>query len=241
MFVNSPERNFHLPPTEPDPDGRRPASERLPELRPLPNRRHLPGRASRGAARHRTDRRQGRSKPLDAATGDEPAQANEPGQHRDGSGGSSWLGTQKASSKAPASGAGRPLSAILQMQAEEIKINFRSVSARAQVSTAWLYGNQPLRDRIHKLRQRPQKNSGEAAPGRRQLSNERIVAALRLRVRSLEELNRELHAKLESSTAGLLARVRKHVVYMTTTCRTAQTKKKSLTTIDNSTNCHSNA
>ena len=86
---------------------------------------------------------------------------------------------------------------------------------------------------------RPQKNCGEAAPDRRQLSNERIVAALRLRI--LEELNRALQQDSKSSTADLLARLRKHVVYMTTTCRTAQTKKNRLTAIDNSTNCHSRA
>ena len=91
----------------------------------------------------------------------------------------------------------RALVAIRKMQAEEIEINFRTVAAHAKVSTAWLYANQSLRERILKPRQRPQKNSGEAAPDRRQLSNERIVAALRLRIRSLEELNRELHAKLE--------------------------------------------
>ena len=178
-----------------------PASERLLELRPLPNRRHLPGSASHGAAGHRRNPRQGRSKRLDAATGDEPAQADEPGQHRDGSGGSSWLGTQKASSKAARTrseaSTERALVAIRKLQAEEIEINFRSMAAHAKVSTAWLYGNQALRERILKLRQRPQKNSRETAPARRQLSNERIVAALRLRIRSLEELNRELQATLE--------------------------------------------
>ena len=42
--------------------------------------------------------------------------------------------------------------AILLMQAEEVEINFRSVAARAKVSTAWLYGTKPLRDKIVKIR-----------------------------------------------------------------------------------------
>lgn len=91
----------------------------------------------------------------------------------------------------------RTQAVIRQMQAEEQEINFRSVAVHAKVSTAWLYGNQPLRERILKLRQRSQKSSGEATPDRRQLSNERIVATLRLRIRSLEKLNGELQAKLE--------------------------------------------
>jgi hypothetical protein len=35
----------------------------------------------------------------------------------------------------------RATAAILLMQAEEVDINFRSVAARAKVSTVWLYGN----------------------------------------------------------------------------------------------------
>jgi hypothetical protein len=38
----------------------------------------------------------------------------------------------------------RATAAILQMQSEEAEINFRSVAARAKVSTAWLYAGEAL-------------------------------------------------------------------------------------------------
>ena len=44
----------------------------------------------------------------------------------------------------------RATTAILLMQSEEAEINFRSVAARAKVSTAWLYGTKAVRDKIMK-------------------------------------------------------------------------------------------
>ena len=46
----------------------------------------------------------------------------------------------------------RATAAILLMQSEEAEINFRSVAARAKVSTAWLYGTKSVRDKIVKIR-----------------------------------------------------------------------------------------
>jgi hypothetical protein len=43
----------------------------------------------------------------------------------------------------------RATSAFLLMQAEEVEINFRSVAARAKVSTAWLDGTKSVRDSVH--------------------------------------------------------------------------------------------
>lgn len=98
----------------------------------------------------------------------------------------------------------RTMTAIREMQCEEGPISFRAVAARAQVSTAWLYGNKPVREHIIKLRQAVARGTSESAPGRQQLSHERIVATLRLRIRSLEEVNRELKQRLETAY-GLLA------------------------------------
>ncbi len=92
----------------------------------------------------------------------------------------------------------RAIVAIRQMQFEEQGISFRSVAAKAQVSTAWLYGNKSVREQILKLRQRSRRVSCEKnEPSRQQLSHERIVATLRQRVRSLEDSNRELKQQLE--------------------------------------------
>jgi hypothetical protein len=92
----------------------------------------------------------------------------------------------------------RATAAILLMQAEEVEINFRSVAARAKVSTAWLYETKAVRDKIVTIRNTSTVASGENLQHRRRLSHERVVATLRLRIRTLEEINRELKEQLEA-------------------------------------------
>ena len=93
----------------------------------------------------------------------------------------------------------RALVALQRMEASDREINFRTVAAEAGVSTAWLYGQEELRVRI--LRSRT--TAGRAAPGtdsppdRQRLSKQNIVATLRLRIKTLEEKNRELSGLLE--------------------------------------------
>jgi hypothetical protein len=83
------------------------------------------------------------------------------------------------------------------MQAEEIAINFRTVAALAGVSTAWLYNTKPLRDRIMKLRAAPKTLVHNDTNNRRLISQERVIATLRLRIKQLEEHNGELKEQLE--------------------------------------------
>ena len=98
----------------------------------------------------------------------------------------------------------RATAAIRLMQSEEVGINFRSVAARARVSTAWLYGTKALRDRITKLRNATPA-SAEVPQQRQRLSHERVVATLRLRIRTLEESKRELTEQLETAYGRLAA------------------------------------
>ena len=98
----------------------------------------------------------------------------------------------------------RATAAILLMQSEEAEINFRSVAARANVSTAWLYGTKSIRDKIVKIRNTAPIATGESLQHRLRISHERVVATLRLRIRRLEEINRELTEQLEA-TCGRLA------------------------------------
>ena len=93
--------------------------------------------------------------------------------------------------------------AIRQMKSEEVEINFRSVAARATVSTAWLYRTKSLRDKIMKARITSPALAGETLQSRQRLSHERIVATLRLRVKTLEDLNRELREQLEAAYGRL--------------------------------------
>jgi hypothetical protein len=99
----------------------------------------------------------------------------------------------------------RAIAAILLMQSEEVEINFRSVAARAKVSTAWLYGTKSVRDKIVKMRHTSPATAGESSYRRQQISHERVVATLRLRVKTLEDRNRELTEQLEAAYGRLVA------------------------------------
>lgn len=99
----------------------------------------------------------------------------------------------------------RATAAIRLMQSEEVEINFRSVAQQAKVSTAWLYNTKTLRDRIMKLRRvsaSPVEFDGRA---RRLLSQERVIATLRLRIKALEEKNRDLTEQIEIAYGKLSA------------------------------------
>jgi len=93
----------------------------------------------------------------------------------------------------------RAMAALQQMDASDQVINFRTVAAEAKVSTAWLYGQQELRVRIMRSRKttRPMALPGSASQDRDRLSRQNIVAPLRLRIKALEEKNRELTTLLE--------------------------------------------
>ncbi len=111
----------------------------------------------------------------------------------------------KRSARSRSDGAmSRASTSIRQMQSEEVEINFRSVAAHAGVSTAWLYRTKSLRDKIMKARKTSPAVGGEVPQHRLRLSHERVVATLRLRIRTLEEINRELKEQLEA-TYGRLA------------------------------------
>jgi hypothetical protein len=98
----------------------------------------------------------------------------------------------------------RATAAMLQMQSEEADINFRSVAARAKVSTAWLYGTKSVRDKIVKNRNTSPVAAGENLQHRQRLSHERVVATLRLRIRALEVVNRDLKEQLEAAYGRLV-------------------------------------
>ena len=99
--------------------------------------------------------------------------------------------------------------AIRQMKSEEVEITFRSVATQAGVSTAWLYRTKPMRDRIMKARTTSPAAAGETLQSRQRLSHERIVATLRLRIKTLEDGNRELKEQLEAVYGRLAVAVPK--------------------------------
>jgi hypothetical protein len=102
----------------------------------------------------------------------------------------------------------RALAALHRLEASEGNINFRSVAAEAKISTAWLYGHGELRARIMRSRRivsHKAISSGAATQDRRRVSTQNIIATLRLRIKTLEEKNRELTELLERAY-GLIAK-----------------------------------
>jgi hypothetical protein len=91
----------------------------------------------------------------------------------------------------------RALVALQRMDASDREINFRAVAAEAGVSTAWLYGQGELRVRIVRSRRTTTDVAPPASPSRERASRQNIVATLRLRIKTLEERNRELTGLLE--------------------------------------------
>jgi hypothetical protein len=94
---------------------------------------------------------------------------------------------------------------IRSMQVKETTINFRSVAEQAKVSTTWLYNTTPLRNRIMKLRRASTSPVENDASARKLLSQERVISTLRLRIKALEETNRELTEQVEIAYGKLSA------------------------------------
>ena len=93
----------------------------------------------------------------------------------------------------------RALAALQRMDAFGREINFRTVAAEAAVSTAWLYSKEELRGRIMRSRRTMTDvpPPASASRDRERASRQNIVATLRLRIKNLEEKNRELTGLLE--------------------------------------------
>jgi len=93
----------------------------------------------------------------------------------------------------------RALAALQRIDASDREINFRTVAAEAAVSTAWLYSQEELRGRIMRSRRAATGVPLSASPSRdrEHASRQNIVATLRLRIKTLEEKNRELTGLLE--------------------------------------------
>ena len=100
----------------------------------------------------------------------------------------------------------RAEAAIAHLLKEQRPVNFKTVAETAGISTAWLYGNEDLKQRIMHLRTEPQPCVQVKIPPREQASSaskDAMIAALRRRVKQLEEENRDLKRQVEVAN-GLL-------------------------------------
>jgi hypothetical protein len=83
---------------------------------------------------------------------------------------------------------------------ERRPITFKGVAQAAQISTAWLYANEDIKERIIHLRSQQAPKAQMAVPAREQASNaskERMIAALQKRVKEQAAEIRELKRQLE--------------------------------------------
>jgi hypothetical protein len=97
--------------------------------------------------------------------------------------------------------------AIAQLIKEQRPVNFKTVAETAAISTAWLYGNEDLKQQIMHLRMQQIPKAQVKLPVREQASNaskEAVIAALRKRIKELEAENRDLKQQVEVAY-GLLA------------------------------------
>jgi Family of unknown function (DUF6262) len=91
--------------------------------------------------------------------------------------------------------------AIAALLREQKPVNFNTVAKTAQVSKAYLYGQQDLRERIEALRQQTMEQmvSERAArpTGKTDASRELVILAKERRIKELEAENRKLQQQLK--------------------------------------------
>jgi hypothetical protein len=100
----------------------------------------------------------------------------------------------------------RAEAAIAHLLKEQRPINFKTVAETAGISTAWLYGNEALKQRIIHLRTQQVPAVQVKISLREQASSaskDAMIAALRQRVKKLEAENRDLRRQVEVAN-GLL-------------------------------------
>lgn len=100
----------------------------------------------------------------------------------------------------------RAEAAIASLLKEQRPVNFKTVAETAGISTAWLYGNEALKQRIMHLRLQQVPAVQVKIPPREQASSaskDAMIAALRQRIKKLEEENHTLKQQVEVAN-GLL-------------------------------------
>jgi len=100
----------------------------------------------------------------------------------------------------------RAEAAIAQLLKEQRPVNFKTVAETAGISTAWLYGNEALKQRIMHLRTQQAPAVQVKIPPREQASSaskDAMIAALRQRIGKLEKENSDLKRQVEVAN-GLL-------------------------------------
>jgi uncharacterized protein YhbP (UPF0306 family) len=99
--------------------------------------------------------------------------------------------------------------AIALLLKQQRAVNFKTVAETAQISTAWLYANEPIKMRILHLRSQQTPKAQVKIPPREQASTaskDGMIAALQQRVREQAEEIKELKKQLEVAYGSLYQR-----------------------------------
>lgn len=99
--------------------------------------------------------------------------------------------------------------AIALLLKERRPITFKAVAETAQISTAWLYANEDIKQRIIHLRSQQAPKAHIAIPVREQASNaskDTMIAALQRRIKEQAAEIRELKQQLEAAYGQLAKR-----------------------------------
>jgi hypothetical protein len=99
--------------------------------------------------------------------------------------------------------------AIALLLKQQRPVNFKTVAETAQISTAWLYANEPIKVRILHLRSQQMPKARVKIPPREQASNaskDAMIAALQKRIREQAEEIKELKKQLEVAYGSLYQR-----------------------------------
>jgi predicted RNase H-like nuclease (RuvC/YqgF family) len=110
------------------------------------------------------------------------------------------LGLRSHAQKKAAATEQRAEAAIALLIREQRPINFKTVAETADISTAWLYGNTALKERIMHLRAQQTPKAQVKFPPKEQASSaskDAMIAALRQRIQKLEQENRDLKRQVE--------------------------------------------
>lgn len=117
-------------------------------------------------------------------------------------------GLQRSTQQKAAITKQRAEEAIALLLKERRPITFKGVAEAAQISTAWLYANKDIKERIIHLRSQQAPKAQIVIPVREQASNaskETMIAALQKRVKEQAEEIKELKKQLEVAYGSLSA------------------------------------
>ena len=110
------------------------------------------------------------------------------------------VGLQKTAQTKAEATRKRAEEAIQLLLKEKRSINFKAVAQTAQVSTAWLYGQEDIKQRILSLRSEQEPKPKIVIPPQERASDaskDALIALLRKRVKEQEEQIRDLKQQVE--------------------------------------------